>query len=117
VLLLLLASCVDGSDTQPIDPSDPDQQGMAQLDATREHGAGERELPACTGSLYDDCVYEASNNCASRMCHDFVGRGFTVCTQPCDATNPCPAQDGAVVECNTKGICVPYGPNFGCSAP
>ncbi len=71
---------------------------------------------ACTGQLYDACN-PAASNCASGLCHLFGNRGYAVCTQACSSTMPCPAQNGATVTCNGMGICVPAGPNPGCTAP
>lgn len=61
--------------------------------------------PVCSMALYETCLEE--HNCASNVCHNFMGDGFQVCTQACDAQNPCPDQDGQPVTCNNNGICKP----------
>jgi hypothetical protein len=61
--------------------------------------------PVCTAALYDACTTE--HDCLSNDCHTFAGDGFQACTQPCSAAMPCPAFEGAAVECNTNGICKP----------
>lgn len=59
----------------------------------------------CTGLTYDPCIEE--HECDSGLCQNFMGDGFQVCTQLCDADTPCP-DDG---ECNMMGICKPAAPN------
>jgi hypothetical protein len=78
---------------------------------TPDAPAGTRDamLAACTGALYDPCT--DPSQCTSGNCHNFTGMMFEVCTQSCGAGNPCPDQGGTPVTCNSKGICVPGGPN------
>ena len=42
-------------------------------------------------AFYDTCVDAADCPATGNMveCHEFAGDGFTVCTQKCDANNPC----------------------------
>jgi hypothetical protein len=62
--------------------------------------------PACTGVTYDNC--SVNSDCASMNCHLFSQDGFQVCTQACDAGNPCPADsEGNPGSCNNRGICKP----------
>lgn len=72
--------------------------------------AGDSPPPTgkCTKSLYDSCNTE--HDCDSNNCHNFMGDGFQVCTQGCDANNPCPDQDGKPVACNMMGVCKPAAP-------
>jgi hypothetical protein len=55
----------------------------------------------CTGVTYDPCNDE--HNCDNAMCQNFMGDGFQVCTQTCDAATPCPTGG----TCNAMGICKP----------
>ena len=85
LVLVLLAACGD-TDTAVSDAPD--------------------NAPACTGATYDNC--SVNGDCASMDCHLFSQNGFQVCTQPCDAANPCPSDsDGNAGSCNNKGICKP----------
>lgn len=59
----------------------------------------------CTGAPYDPCNEE--HDCDSELCQNFMGDGIQVCTQLCDAANPCPGD----AECNAMGICKPAAPN------
>jgi len=68
----------------------------------------------CSGSAYDPCVDNA--DCDSQNCHLYGSAAFTVCTQACDASNPCPDQDGEAVPCNNMGLCRPAAANT-CTAP
>lgn len=72
--------------------------------------AGDSPDPSgkCTKALYDACATE--HDCTSNNCRNFMGDGFQVCTQGCDAANPCPDQDGLAVECNGMGVCKPAAP-------
>lgn len=66
--------------------------------------------PACTKALYDNCV--TPSDCVSGNCHFYKQSNFTVCTQACSATNPCPADStGQPAMCNTMGICKPAAAN------
>lgn len=84
-LVLVLAAC-GGDDSQQATP-----------DATPG--------PPCTKAVYDVCVNPT--DCTSQNCHYFNGE-FTVCTQSCDANNPCPMDaSGQPGQCNMRGICKP----------
>jgi hypothetical protein len=86
LLFVLLAAC--GGDVNPPVADAPDN------------------APACTGAVYDNCNVNA--DCDSANCKLFEGDGFQVCTQACDASNPCPNDgDGTPGSCNNKGICKP----------
>ena len=66
--------------------------------------------PACTGKIYDWCA--VAEDCESQNCHFFNQQNFTVCTQSCSATSPCPPDHtGAAVTCNNNGLCKPSEPN------
>lgn len=70
--------------------------------------AGDSPPPSgkCTGAAYDPCNDE--HECTSNTCQNFMAEGFQVCSQPCDAANPCPG-DG---ECDaTLALCKPAAPN------
>ena len=74
--------------------------------ATPDAAAG----PACTGALYDNCVNPS--DCMSGMCQFYQQSNFTVCTQACSASNPCPNDSsGNPGTCNQKGICKPAAAN------
>ncbi|HWU91365.1 MAG TPA: hypothetical protein VN253_29060 [Kofleriaceae bacterium] len=72
--------------------------------------AGDAPGPSgkCTKALYDVCLTE--HDCTSNDCRNFIGDGFQVCTQGCNADNPCPAQNGRPVACDDMGICKPDAP-------
>ena len=95
-----LAACETGTNAPP------------GTDAAGNNG-GPRDAPAgvkCSKALYDPCVN--NTDCTSNNCKLFNGVGFTVCTQACDAANPCPAQAGqAAPTCNNMGICKPAAAN------
>ena len=68
----------------------------------------------CAGSAYDPCTdVTASSDCGASapLCKLFMGSGFTVCTKTCTVMADCPLFDGAMVECNNKGICKPSAAN------
>ena len=66
--------------------------------------------PACTGAIFDWCATGA--DCMSNNCHFFEMNNFTVCTQTCSASAPCPAdKSGNPATCNNRGICKPAEPN------
>jgi hypothetical protein len=67
-------------------------------------------LPACTGAAYDPCT--DNSQCDSQNCRLFMGQGIQICTQACDAQNPCPAFDGQAVPCNMMGRCDPKMQNM-----
>jgi hypothetical protein len=61
---------------------------------------------ACTGAVYDVCT--DNSQCESQNCHFYGTSNITVCTQACDASNPCPNDSaGNPVACNMKGNCKP----------
>ena len=61
---------------------------------------------ACTGAVYDTCT--TNDQCASQNCHLYNANALQICTQPCSATVPCPADStGAAVQCNMMGNCKP----------
>ena len=68
--------------------------------------AGDAPPPSgkCTGATYDPC--NAEHDCTSNLCQNFMGDGFQVCTQACDAVNVCPGAG----TCNEMGICKPAAP-------
>lgn len=104
VLLLVvvpLAAC--GDDSQPGDAP------TATVDAAPDAPPDGPPANACTGAPYDPCT--ANPQCMSNNCRTFMGAGLQVCTQACDADNPCPPQDGAAVLCNNMGICRPTAAN------
>ena len=70
--------------------------------------------PVCSGAAYETCADNA--DCDSQNCHEYAGAGLKVCTQTCDATNPCPMQNGVAVQCNGMGICRPDAASA-CTAP
>lgn len=68
--------------------------------------AGDPSGPAtCTGLAYDTCLEE--HDCESQNCRGFNDLGIIICTQACDADNPCPKQGNAEVECTAAGVCKP----------
>ena len=74
--------------------------------ATPDAAAG----PACTKALYDNCINPT--DCTSGNCHFYQQSNFTVCTQACSATNPCPNDStGVPGVCNNMGICKPAAAN------
>lgn len=89
---LTLAACGGGGDDTP-DTPDAD---------TAAPDAG-----LCTGAAYDSCTDTVgSTDCLDGMaCRLFMQQGITICTPMCDASNPCPEQDGAAVSCNMMGRC------------
>jgi hypothetical protein len=88
----LLVACGGGGSGDPVIPdADPN-------------------APLCTGGAYDNCT--ANDDCTSMNCHLYRQSAFQVCTQACDASNPCPNDaSGAPAMCNTMGICKPAVPN------
>lgn len=85
-----VAACKTGSEDPPLPDANP-------------------SLPLCTGVVYDSCTSAAG--CMSMNCHLFSQDGIQVCTQPCDAANPCPMQNGQAATCNNRGICKPPASN------
>jgi len=73
--------------------------------------AGDSPAPMtrkCTKSLYELCVTE--HDCMSQNCRDFMGDGYMICTQGCDANTPCPDLNGTTVTCNAMNVCKPPEP-------
>lgn len=67
---------------------------------------GSAAMRTCTGSAYDPCG--SAGDCTSGMCQFYMMSNFTVCTVPCDASNPCPMDaSGTAGTCNMKGLCKP----------
>jgi hypothetical protein len=62
---------------------------------------------SCTKSLYEFCITE--HDCATENCRVFAEEGYTICTQGCDATIPCPDLNGTPVTC-TNNVCKPPEP-------
>ncbi len=60
-------------------------------------------LPLCTGAAYDSCANE--HECMSGDCR--VVGSAQMCTQLCDASQPCPDLNGEPVTCNAGGLCEP----------
>ena len=74
----------------------------AQLDA---NPAG----PRCSMQVYDLCNEE--HDCTNNLCQNFGAQGFQVCTQGCDASNPCPDdKSGTPGICDV--VCRPSAPNM-----
>ena len=91
VFALALGACGDDGGSAPIDSG----------------GSGS----ACTNALYDPCTDNAQ--CTSNNCRSFnmPSPGIQICTQACDANNPCPQQNGATVQCTNAGVCRPSAAN------
>ena len=75
----------------------------AQIDA---NPAG----PRCSKLIYDLCI--AEHDCTSGLCQNFAAAGFQVCSQSCDATNPCPNDKTDTVGVCESGACKPSAPNM-----
>ncbi len=86
VLVLSMAACETGGAGTPL----PD----ANL-----------SLPMCTGMVYDSCT--TNTQCMSMNCKLYDQDAIQVCTQACDASHPCPMQNGAAATCNNRGLCKP----------
>ncbi|HEY5945953.1 MAG TPA: hypothetical protein VIV40_10705 [Kofleriaceae bacterium] len=68
--------------------------------------------PLCSKQLYDLCTEE--HDCETSICQAFPS--FQVCSQSCDANNPCPAdKSGAAGTCDNNA-CRPSAPNM-CHLP
>ncbi|HUS27733.1 MAG TPA: hypothetical protein VMZ53_04475 [Kofleriaceae bacterium] len=66
--------------------------------------------PMCTKALYDNCATNA--DCTSGNCHFFMQSNFSICTQACSTTTPCPVDStGVAGQCNNMGICKPAAAN------
>ena len=76
-----------------------------QIDA-----AGSGSAAACTGAVYDVCT--DNTQCNSQNCRFYGTSNFSVCTQACSASMPCPNDPaGNPVTCNMMGNCKPAAPN------
>ena len=121
IVLLVIAGCKSSNGT--VDA--PAGGGGGGVDAKVFHDARPPDAKVfmdaagatCTGLLYDACNPAASNCQGATTCHNFAGRGFSVCTQTCSNANPCPAQNGTAVTCNNMGVCIPNAPNSDCTSP
>lgn len=86
LLAMALAAC-GGGNSPPLPDADPN-------------------APLCTGAVYDNCTSNAG--CTSQNCHLFEQDAIQICTQACDASNPCPNDaNGMPGSCNNRGICKP----------
>lgn len=58
--------------------------------------------PKCSGALYDLCSTE--HDCTSANCRPFNAGALQVCSQQCDASTPCPADEtGVAGTCDMSG--------------
>lgn len=99
----LLFACGDDGEPGPVDVAPVSDAPSADADLAIDAST------ACTGATYDPCTEDMQ--CMSTMCQPFSSAGFTACTQACDASTPCPDQNGVAVPCNQRGICRPPMPN------
>lgn len=98
---LVTAAC-SGDD----DPSQTTDAPVAPIDAPESTVDAPIDGPnACRGEAYDPCT--ANDQCMSNNCRLFNMQGIQVCTQTCNATTPCPMQNGQPVQCNNNGLCRP----------
>lgn len=61
----------------------------------------------CTKDNYELCITE--HDCVSENCVAFADEGYMICTQGCDAANPCPDLNGTPVDC-VNNVCKPPEP-------
>lgn len=94
-LILVLVVACSGGDGPPQQIDAAEQNIDAAVDAA--------SLPACTGATYEMCTDNAQ--CTSQQCRVFMQDGIQICTQNCDAQNPCPDFNGNPVLCNMMGRC------------
>lgn len=67
--------------------------------------------PKCAKATYDLCATE--HDCMTGICLFFADGGFMVCSQGCDANNPCPNdKTGSPGECTAISACKPAAPNM-----
>lgn len=66
--------------------------------------------PRCSMQVYDLCNEE--HDCTSNICQNFAAAGFQVCTQGCDAANPCPDDRSSAPGTCESGLCVPSAANM-----
>lgn len=90
LIVVVLAACDNGGASPPLPDAD-------------------LSLPMCTGQLYDACT--TNSDCMSMNCKLFDQDAIQVCVQTCDASNPCPPQDGMPATCNNRGLCKPPAAN------
>jgi len=87
VAVLAAAACDTGGDEVTIPDADP-------------------AAPLCTRVTYDNC--DDNSDCVSNNCKQYDDAKIRVCTQTCDASNPCPMDAaGNAAKCNNMGICKP----------
>ncbi|MBA3817838.1 MAG: hypothetical protein H0X17_03025 [Deltaproteobacteria bacterium] len=105
----VLAGCTAGEEDPPAADAatTPTSDGAPGADA----GIDGPARMACTNALYDPCTTNAQ--CTSGTCRVFSGSALQICTQACTPgdNSTCPQQAGAVVQCNTMGVCKPAAPN------
>lgn len=97
IVVVLALGCGDDGGSKSIDAPGPDTPARA-----------------CDGRAYDPCTDTTnSTDCmANLQCRFFMGQNFTICTPSCDASTPCPVDDGGNdVACNNMGRCRPAAPN------
>lgn len=106
LLVALVLSACGGGDG---DPPAIDAPASADADPGADAPGDGGSLPACTGAAYDPCT--DNSQCSSQQCRLFMADGIQVCTQNCDASNPCPDFNGQPVQCNNMGRCKPPAAN------
>jgi hypothetical protein len=110
LIVVTLVGCGDdGGSPPPVDASLPVDSSAATDAASSDAPIDGGNLPACTGAAYDPC--NVGGDCDSGMCRTFQSAGLMLCTQACDASNPCPTQNGQPVSCNNMGVCRPQEEN------
>lgn len=108
IVVALVGCSDDGGSPPPVDSPvtvDGASTDAGGPDAPPVDGGG----AACTGAAYDPC--NVGGDCDSGMCRTFQSAGLMLCTQACDASNPCPTQNGQAVQCNGMGVCRPNAEN------
>ena len=93
-LIIVLTACSGGTGDTP-----PDVDAPGGTDSSGSN--------VCTGAAYETCT--DNTQCLSQQCRLFMADGIQVCTQNCDASNPCPDFDGTPITCNNMGRCKPPG--------
>lgn len=71
-------------------------------------GSPDPVVRRCTRAIYELCITE--HDCTSQNCVNFMGEGYQICTQGCDAANPCPDLGSTPATCNSMNICQPPEP-------
>lgn len=64
----------------------------------------------CAKATYDPCTTE--HDCMNFVCLPFMDEGYMICTQTCDATNPCPADSSGQAGSCANGVCKPTAPTM-----